>query len=401
MKVVSSGSNISEKVAQRADFNRPQPGCRRPGCSRRDCLRLIGQGTAALALFSAFGGTLAFGESSEDLSLRERAFRKGILFGSEAMKSDFFADKAFAPHFKRECAILVPGNELKWHFLRRTPDTFDFGAADWLAAFADDAELLLRGHTLIWGESLPPWFAETVNSKNAAEYLSKHIATVVGRYAGRMHSWDVVNEPINAWDGRPDGLSSTLWLKALGPDYLRMAFEAAAEADPHATLVLNQNYLEYDSRRFQGFREKTLQLLERLLAAKAPVHALGIQAHLRSDYGAFHPESFRRFLRDVAAMGLKILITELDVYDANLPREVNVRDRVVAEQYEEFLRAALDQPAVNTVITWGLADKYSWYVDYGRRSDLAPVRPLPLDGAFRRKPAWHAIGRALDSTFHR
>lgn len=329
-------------------------------------------------------------------TLRNRAARKGLLFGAASLKEDLSIDQVYAFHFKEECGVLTAANELKWFDLRPTPDSYNFAPGDWLAEFAQRNNILYRGHTLVWHEALPKWFQNIVNSKNAEKYLREHIAAVVGRYAGKMHSWDVVNEVISPWDGRPDGLASTVWLKLLGQTYIDMAFKAAAAADPKALLVLNQNYLEYDAPKWAGFRTATLNLLKRLKSSGIPIHALGIQAHLGSEFGNFNSEKFKYFLRDVASLNLKIMITELDVIDRNLPYDINLRDRIVAGAYEEFLSVVLDEPAIIAVLTWGLSDKYTWYSKTAPRADKAPVRPLPLDEKFSRKLAWDAIARAFD-----
>lgn len=330
-------------------------------------------------------------------SLKDRAARKGLLFGASSLQVALSNDKEYATTFEKECGILTAGNELKWFAIRPTPDRFDFLLADWLSEFAQRNRMLFHGHTLVWHEALPQWFQNTVNSKNAEKCLKAHIETVVGRYKGKMHSWDVVNEVISPWDGRPDGLANTIWLKMLGPDYIEMAFKATAAADPKALLVLNQNYLEYEAPKWAGFRTATLNLLRRLKSSGIPLHALGIQAHLGSDYGRFDPQKFRIFLRDVASLDLKIMITELDVMDKNLPYDIATRDRIVAGIYEDFLSVTLEEPAVIAILTWGLSDKYTWLSDVATRPDKAPVRPLPLDRQFRRKLCWNAIARAIDN----
>jgi endo-1,4-beta-xylanase len=330
-----------------------------------------------------------------NIALKSRAARRGLLFGAASMKTPLYNKEKYAAKFVEECNILVAENELKWSNLRHTPYEFNFQPGDWLLNFARKNGLLFRGHTLVWHEALPDWFRHVVNKKNAEKYLHHHIREVVGHYAGKMHSWDVVNEVVSPWDGRPDGLANTIWLKLLGPSYIDMAFKAAAAADPKALLVLNQNYLEYDATKWAGFRTATLNLLKRQKSSGTPIHALGIQAHLSSDEGKFDPRKFRAFLKDVASLDLKIMITELDVKDKNLPYDKVTRDILIAGMYEEFLSVALDEPAVIAVMTWGLSDKYSWLADRPR-DDRSAVRPLPLDEKCNRKLAWNAIARAFD-----
>jgi endo-1,4-beta-xylanase len=329
-----------------------------------------------------------------EASLKERAAAKGLIYGS-AGNYGFSSDSELATRFVQDCAILVPENELKWETLRPNPDSFDFTKGDWLAEFARTHGILFRGHPLVWDQQMPKWFKDKVNSQNARQVLLKHITTVVSHYAGKMHSWDVVNEAVWPEDKQPGGLRNTPWLQLLGPDYIDLAFRAAAEADPQALLVYNGDRLDHDTPDDEARRVAVLKLLEGLKSRGTPVQALGIQAHLYGDK-QLNPRKLKAFLRDVADLGLKILITELDVVDQNLPLDINVRDRIVARVYEDYLSIVLDEPAVIAVLTWGLSDRHTWHSGYNPRGDKAPVRPLPLDAQLKRKLAWNAIARAFE-----
>ena len=329
--------------------------------------------------------------------LRDRFATKGLLYGTAVSQRSLASDPAFADRFVQECSILVPENELKWKALRPTPDQFNFASGDWLANFARSHGILLRGHTLVWHDGMPEWFASVVDSRNAKQMLQKHIATVVGHYAGKIHSWDVVNEAIDPADGRSDGLRQWPWLQFIGSDYIEIAFRAAHEADPQALLVYNDHRLEYDTSEEEARRTAVLKLLERLKSRGTPIHALGMQAHLRGDETRFKAKKLRDFMRNVASLGLKIMITEMDVTDQKLPKDIDTRDRIVAGVYEDYLAVVLDEPAVIAVLTWGLSDRYTWLSSYKSRKDRALVRPLPLNAQLKRKLAWNAIARAVDN----
>lgn len=337
---------------------------------------------------------------SGNKSLRERAAAKGIIFGSSVRYNDLTSSPGYAKLVARECGILVPEWELKWvcgdKALRPNARDFDFKPADWIAEFGRKNKMLLRGHTLVWHESLPKWFDEQVNAKNAEQFLRTHIKTVMGHYAGKVHSWDVVNEALGWWDHRPDGLRNTPWLKFLGKDYIDLSFRLAAEADPRALLTYNEFGLDYNTPEDEAKRQAVLKLLRYLKAKGTPIHALGIQAHLSADRSTFSQRKFRKFLGEVASLGLKIMITELDVADNKLPLDINKRDRIVAGAYEDYLSAALDEKAVILVTTWGFSDQYSWLNDFAPRKDKAAVRPMPFDRNYQSKLAMKAIGRAFD-----
>ncbi len=331
---------------------------------------------------------------STALPLGQLAQAAGYLYGA-AVDVTGIGDAGFAAAVGTECGLITAENSLKWAALRPAADRFDFTRGDMLLNFARARGLAFRGHTLVWHSSLPSWFSSTVNAGNAEQFLVEHITTVVRHYAGSMHSWDVVNEAVDPASGRADGLRNTPWLQMLGPRYLDLAFTTAAAADPDALLCYNEYGLELGSSAAK--RDATLRLLSDLRGRGMPVHALGIQGHAGgSGWPQFDAGGFAAFLRDVGRLGLRILISELDVKDNNLPAAVSARDQAVAAIYRDYLAVALADPAVIAVITWGLSDKYTWIATSAPRTDGLAVRPLPLDASFARKPAWDAIAAAFD-----
>lgn len=158
-----------------------------------------------------------------DLQLKQRAAAKGIIYGAAGNYRALTKDLEYAQVFAETCGILVPENELKWQSLRPDPDRFDFARSDWLAEFAKQHGMLFRGHTLAWHQSNPRWLKE-VSPQKAEQVLVKHISTVVKHYAGRIHSWDVVNEAIaGVPSNRSDRLQPTQWLKLLDKNYIDIA----------------------------------------------------------------------------------------------------------------------------------------------------------------------------------
>ena len=289
----------------------------------------------------------------------------------------------------------MPGNELKWDALHPAPDQFDFSEGDWIEQFARSHGMRFRGHTLVWEQALPQWFAATVNLENAERVLLSHISTVVGHYAGKMHSWDVVNEAILVGDGRADGLKVTPWLSYLGPQYIDLAFHAAHQADPKAMLVYNENWLEPEDSASEQRRQAALSLLTRLVKRGVPIHGMGIQSHFIAETNAAG-QGFKRFLQAVENLGLCILVTEMDVRDHLLPGDVAVRDGLVAKQYYNYLSFILQFKSVKTVLTWGLSDRYTWISKQNLRKDGLRVRPLLYDAELQPKPALAAVRRAFD-----
>ncbi|HLY62261.1 MAG TPA: endo-1,4-beta-xylanase [Terriglobia bacterium] len=355
-----------------------------------------------LATAAAFAGLSSRGLSAlsaSSMTLRESAAQKGIVYGS-ALRGMGLKDPSFADLFVRECGIAVPEGALKWGTLRPTPDTYDFGGGDWLLSFASQHAMKFRGHTLIWDGDLPAWFNSYINADNAAAMTATHISNVVRHYAGRVTSWDVVNEGIQIQDGQPDGLKMNPWLRFIGPDYIGMAFRVAHAADPQATLVYNENWLEPEDSTTEQRRRATLALLTKLKNKGVPVHALGVQSHVFAETCTTGPR-FKHFLDEVSDLGLEIMVTEMDVRDQNLRGGPAECQRLVAEQYYRYLSFMLQFKSVKTVLTWGLSDRYTWINKHNPRADGLPTRPLPYDDNLQPTLAWYAIHKAFEEAGQR
>jgi endo-1,4-beta-xylanase len=210
--------------------------------------------------------------------------------------------------------------------------------------------MLFRGHCLIWWNGLPKWFNSYVNQKNAEQVMVKHISTVVKHYAGRVYSWDVVNEPLHN-DGRPDGLRRKPWVDLLGPQYIDIAFHAAADADPKARLVLNECYIEHNTPGEIGRRATLLALATRLKKAGVPITTIGMQSHLRGATPLDGP-GLTRFMKQIQDLGLDMMVTELDVDDVDVPGPRIAQ--AVSDKYSQFLD--IINPYVRVITFEGLQD---------------------------------------------
>ncbi len=339
----------------------------------------------------AVAGFLRPGEDTAP-SLAALARAKGLLFGA-ANNNYWLKDTDFAAAFARDCAILVPEYELKRDLTEPSQGAYDFSAADALLDFARTHGMAFRGHPLVWYASNPPWLDTAVAAARDETIFTNYIAAAAGRYRGRMHSWDVVNEAVEPKDGRADGLRDSLWLRRFGPDYIETAFAAARAADPNALLVYNEYGIETDSPDHDQRRRATLNLLERLVAKGAPVGALGLQGHISAFGPAVNQKKFAAFLGAVRALGLRLLVTEHDVDDGDGPTDFAARDRAVADASRRYLDVALDNPAMLGVLTWGLSDRF--LKPEGARDMLLRGTPrgLPLDGMMRPTPMHDAIAR--------
>jgi endo-1,4-beta-xylanase len=325
-------------------------------------------------------------EARDDETLKAAARRTGkivaVFSGGYLLKNDAIGSQIIADQFD----MLAIGNDLKMFRIQPEPGRFDFGPGDYDLAWSEQHGMSFRGHTLVWHMALPNWFRSYVNSGNAKTVMTNHITTVMKHYAGKIYSWDVVNEVVRNVDGRPDGLRAWPWLQPIGPEYIDIAFHTARAADPHAKLILNENTFEHDLPGHDQRRDTLLQLLQGLKKRNVPVDGLGIQGHLQAGV-PLATQAMKTFLNKVKDMGLEISISEFDV-DDHAVAEDKV-DEVVGQTYFDFLQ--LVGPFAKVITFEALAD----IPNLPKRSDGNLPRPNLWDMKNQKKRAYSYALKAL------
>lgn len=311
----------------------------------------------------------------------------------------------------RQFSALTAENDMKWGSLHPEADRYDFAASDAYVEFAEKNKMAMIGHTLVWHSQTPGWVFQGKDGGDASreellERMKDHIRTVAGRYKGRIHGWDVVNEAIS--DG-PEGLRDSPWKRIIGDDYIDHAFRFAKEVDPAAELYYNDYGMVNREKR-----ARTITMLKGLIKRGVPIDAVGMQGHYSLKWPEI--EEVDLAIREFAALGLKVMITELDVsvlpdkgeigvadisrveegdpklnpYVDGMPDEVQqqLADRY-ASLFEVFLR---HRGKITRVTIWGLEDGQSWL-------NYFPIRgrtnhPLLIDRQLRLKPAFFSVLKA-------
>jgi GH35 family endo-1,4-beta-xylanase len=295
--------------------------------------------------------------------------------------------------------VLTPENCMKPAPVHPTEDTWRFDRPDALVKWCQDNNLVVHGHTLVWHAQTNPWFFEGGDKAAITRRLKDHITTLVGRYKGRIRSWDVVNEAINdrgdAETAKTENLRNSRWLQSLGPEFLALAFQFAHGADPDAKLYYNDYGIEAGPKH-----ASSMLLLKRLIKDGAPIHGVGIQGHWSTATVPF--DAIDRAIADYKSLGLKVSISELDVTirgasggqfggfggrggPVTPPSAQDLQAQ--AEAYARlFSIFAKHKDAVERVTFWGLSDRRTWR--FGQH-------PLVFDADNRRKPAYVAIVEAV------
>lgn len=316
--------------------------------------------------------------------LRASADRRGFLVGAAVTAQPLGNDSSYQDTLKREFNVVVAENVFKWEVIHPAKRKYDFTEADALVAFAEANGMAIRGHTLVWHNQLPAWLTGGDFTRDESiAILRDHINTLMTRYKGRIIAWDVVNEAID--DATGQLRTASFLFQKIGPDYVKLAFQFAREADPSAKLYYN----DYSNEGLGFKSDNVYALLQSLKSEGVPVDGIGWQMHVENGFriGDQHRANAMR----LAALGLELSITELDVR-ASLP--LSAADlQSQAESYREVVEFCLSQPNCKALLTWGFTDKYSWIP--GVFTGMGDA--LIFDANYQPKPAYLAMQQVLQA----
>ena len=366
--------------------------------SRRHLLAAMAAGP--LAGSHAFQGAMAASfKDDPSPSLAQAARRKGRFFGAAIRMDQLNDDPLLKDAVLHECSSLTPEIHFNWNSFRYHRNSPWFEHADSLVALAQTHGMHVRGHSLLWPQTTPNWAVKELRRTKDWGLVDAFFKEVLPRYEGRVHEWDVVNEPIDSEKGI-DGLRTNVFYQAFGPSYIERAMREARRYDRKAKLFINEYGFDYDNPVEEARRTHFLKLVERLKKADVPLDGVGIQAHLDLSKGPFKPAILHGFLKELRAFDIDIVITELDVKEHDKGAPLPLRDHRVASEARSFLEVALDEPAVTGVVTWGLSDRHSWLEDQSK--GLPPVshahkinRGLPYDARLERKAMYYEMRDAF------
>lgn len=327
--------------------------------------------------------------------LDELARRTGRRYGFAVHPG--YADKEPVRSILRQHAgIITAENAMKWRNVENAFGARDYTQADRVVAIATSLHAPLRGHTLAWHQSTPGYLIGAT-PKQFAEAQTAHLQALMLRYKGRIHTWDVLNEVMDADAKGKDGMRESVLSRLWDVDKYPVLFELAREADPQAKLAYNDYGIEQDEPWCEARRSALLRMLEAWVKRGTPLDAVGLQAHLDLSR-RFSETKLMRFFDELQALGMSIQITELDVRDTQYPGDVPARDAAVAALYKAFMDTCFNHPAVEMVVMWNVTDDDSWinrWAQGERRTDGLPQRPTLFDAQGQPKPAFHAVAGSL------
>jgi endo-1,4-beta-xylanase len=363
--------------------------------------------TVATLLASFAALSMSTARAAETPNLKQvfaKHFHVGAALGTHQIMGQ---EPAALELVARQFDSISPENCLKWAEVHPALSEYRWEATDKYVAFGEEHKMFIVGHTLVWHNQTPPEvFADESGqplSRDALlERMREHIHAVVGRYKGRVHGWDVVNEALED-DGR---LRDTPWRKIIGDDYLEQAFQFAHEADPEAELYYN-DYNEWHP----GKRAAVSQLVKHFQERGVRIDGIGMQGHWGMSYPS--PAEIEAMLEEYGALGVKLMVTELDINllpdpgrnrGADITRNIELRKELdpyaeglpaevaaaQAKRYREIFELLVKHAdKIDRVTFWGVHDGHSWLNGWPVRGRTS--YPLLFDRKYQSKAAFRAV----------
>lgn len=338
----------------------------------------------------------------------KKALKGNYLIGTALNTPQILGDDSVAIHVvKKHFNSIVAENCMKSEIIQPEEGKFDFRLSDKFVDFGEENGMFIIGHTLIWHSQAPSWFfvdslGNDVSREVMIERMKTHISTLVGRYKGRVNAWDVVNETIME-DG---SFRDSKLVQIIGEDFVNLAFQFAHEADPEAELYYNDYTMSISEKR-----EATIRMVKKLQKEGIRIDGIGMQAH--SSLSTPDMDEFEKSIEEFAKLGVKVMITELDIsvllfpdlnvgadvaksyelkpelnpYPKSLPDSIDIQ---LGNRYAEFFSLFnKHHDKISRVTVWGVNDAQTWrnYWPVAGRTDY----PLLFDRDGKAKQAVQKI----------
>jgi len=227
------------------------------------------------------------------------------------------------------------------------------------AKYFEERGVFLKGHPLCWHTAWPVWLMKYSNNEILKKVIERIERDVIA-YKGLIDSWDVINEVVimPIFDKYDNAITRVC--KEIGRvGMVREVFEAAVNANPHGTFLLN----DFD------LSTKYEILIDGCLQADIPIDVIGLQTHQHQGYkGA---EWFYEVLERYEHFGLPLHFTENTLVSGDIMPDhiVDLNDWQVdewpttpsgeerqAREMVEIYEILFAHPSVEAITNWDPAD---------------------------------------------
>nr|GMC87510.1 anti-sigma-I factor RsgI6 [Ipomoea batatas] len=245
----------------------------------------------------------------QDASVTIEQISRDFPFGS-AIAKYIIGNLPYQDWFSKRFNVAVFENELKWYTTEPDPGKLNYTLADQMLNFVRENQIM------------GPELKSAVQSR---------IQSLMSRYRGEFIHWDVSNEMLHF----------DLYEQKLGPDATLEFFKTAHEADPLATLFMNDFNVVETCSDPKSTVDTYISKMKELKQGGISMDGIGLEGH----FSAPNPPLIRAILDKLATLGLPIWLTEIDI-------NKKYGQETQAIYLETVLREGFSHPAVSGIMLW-------------------------------------------------
>lgn len=342
-------------------------------------------------------GSNGIPEDPTFLKVKANKLANPFFVGMAVKASQLTSGSPYDVILKNEFSSISAEYEMKMDPISTASGVYNWTAADKIVAYGNANGINVHGHALVWHNAVPQWLKDF--SGTDAEFaleVKKYITDVVTHYAGKVKSWDVVNE---AADDNGGNMRNTIFLQRMGPNYIKDCFKwarDAANAAGDTSLLLFYN--DYATSTNIPKQNRVFSIVDDLKASNL-IDGLGFQMH--NTYLSPTKAQIETDINRAVEKGLKIHISELDI-QVNPANDIatftNERRLAQKEKYKEIVKIYNALPAANkyTLTVWGMKDDESWIPYSTELNHVGNDWPLLYDSNFAIKSSHTGFLEGLD-----
>ncbi len=261
---------------------------------------------------------------------------------------------------------LTPENAGKWGSVQsNASSSFNWSALDAMYDYTQQAGIIFKEHTFVWGSQQPGGNIGETEVKNwMNEFCSRYPETRL---------IDVVNEPpphtTPSYANSIGGGTNGNW------QWIVNAFNWAHEACPNAILILN----DYNNIEYGDQNQHFIDIVNTIKSAGAPIDAVGAQAHALS--GGVSTDTMKNLVTKLHEdTGLPVYITEYDIDQSD--------DSAQLDKYQQHMPFFLDTEWIHGITIWGWIYGSTWVPSSGliRNGDPRPAMTWLMEQLGRPAP---------------
>lgn len=341
-------------------------------------------------------GSSGIPEDPTFLKVKTNKLANPFFVGMAVKASQLTGGSPYDIILKNEFSSISAEYEMKMDPISTASGVYNWTAADKIVTYGNSNGINVHGHALVWHNAVPAWLKDF--SGTDAEFaleVKKYITAVVTHYAGKVKSWDVVNEAVDD----NGSMRNTLFLNRMGPNYIKDCFQwarNAANAAGDTNLLLFYN--DYATSNNIVKQDKVFSIVDDLKAGNL-IDGLGFQMH--NKYLTPTKAQIETDINRAVAKGLKIHVSELDIQvnpSNDISTFTNERRLAQKEKYKEMVQLYNALPAANkyALTIWGMRDNDSWIPYSTELNHTGNDWPLLYDSNFAIKSSHTGFLEGLD-----